>query len=314
MPRGQRIIAAGQDEKIFRLVVHGADDEIPQGEQPPIAGIQVDGGMIAVTFDGHPDGRLTIRTAESAGEAFLRTSAIAVSWTDHRVPEPIRRYASVIARSPVWEELWTQPGGAAPASGAQPHSADPSRPQHPLLKEPGSHEVQISERSVWRIVLWSLIAGDFAAALLLVVGGRRQPQLPVDPQRAERGHELRLSPLAVSTAGLALGVAVLAVAHFHFRMDDYSFLALATHYPFEMTGETRLLSTRVHYQLGVLLGGGQLWFALSNLAFLGAMSACWGLLLQRIGFSRDAAVMGAAPPCARAGHLLLLRQPTASST
>ena len=169
--------------------------------------------------------------------------------------------------------------------------------------------MQVGERSVWLIVLWSLVAGNIAAALLLVVGWRQsRPAGDLQRPDPEARRDWRLSPLAASTAVMALGVAVFAAAQFHFRSDDYSFLALATHYPSEMTGETRILSTRVHYQVGVLLGGGSLWFAASNLALLGALCACWGLLLHRLGFPRDASVVAAALLALGPGTFFLLRQ------
>jgi hypothetical protein len=105
---------------------------------------------------------------------------------------------------------------------------------------------------------------------------------------------------------MAVGVARWASAHFHFRLDDYAFLALAERYPTEMTGETRILSTRVHYQVGAAVGAW--WFIASNLALLGAMAGGWGFLLRRAGFPRDAAIIAAALLALGPGTFFLLRQ------
>lgn len=283
--RTEWVIPAGREEEILQLVVHGADNEIPKAERPSIASIHAVGPLIAVTFDGYPEEHLTIRLAEAPGDAFLRMGAIAAAWSGNNVPEPIRRYVSVIAKAPGWREIWGPLGrDRAPGAG-------------------------MSDQSTQGIILGSLIAGNLAAALLLVIAGRWPSQLTSDQGRlaAEPRRDPPLTPLAALMTFTALGVAALAVAHFHFRMDDYPFLARATHNPSEIMGETRLLSTIVHYQIGVLLGGGILWFAASNFAFLAALSTCWGLLVYRLGFSRDASVLAGALQALGPGTFFLLR-------
>jgi hypothetical protein len=90
-------------------------------------------------------------------------------------------------------------------------------------------------------------------------------------------------------------------------MTDYPYLARAEHYAAGIAALPQVLSTMVHYQVGVFLGGGILWFAATNVLFLATMCVCWGLLLRRAGWSRDAAVIASGMLAVAPGTSILLR-------
>lgn len=174
----------------------------------------------------------------------------------------------------------------------------------------GSIDIESFEFLDRAVLITWLVGGEVAAIVLLLVArcARRTSAMGID----RTGSSMSSGTWMPSEVGMAMGMMAFTlllagVTRFRFRMDDFHYLSRATRKPFNLDHVYRLLTTMAHFQIGIQLGHGHLWFATVNLLTLAAMCGTWGLLVHRAGLSRNASLIAASLMALAPGTLYLLK-------